>query len=131
LDFLDGHGIRLADIYSKQHWHPGPQAGHGFLTVGEALWLRTIDSLLTDYDTSQESAVRAIKQAAIGMSFKRFSYAHTILERMCGYHEESELENLCNDLGFEFVWKLRCTMNTIISEDGISKLSKFGFTNLQ
>ena len=36
-------GMRLADIHNQQRWHPGPRMpGRGFLTVGEALFIKYV-----------------------------------------------------------------------------------------
>ena len=97
LDFLRKHDIRLADIVHMQYWHPHKaDRGAGFLTVGEALWLRTIDSL----DISDKSLIKTIKQAAIGFAYNRTSYASAILNRLSESHMKSKIKEVCVSNGF-------------------------------
>jgi len=74
IPFLRAHGFRLAGIENLQYWHPTREPmGQGFLTVGEAIWLRR-DGL---HDLSAEQLTRL---CAIGIAFKRHSYARMVRE---------------------------------------------------
>jgi FkbM family methyltransferase len=70
--FLAEHGFRIADILNTQYWHPGPAAGLGFLTMGEAVYFRKIQN-------SSLSLPKLIKLAAIATAFDRISYASKVV----------------------------------------------------
>jgi FkbM family methyltransferase len=81
-EFLLNRGIRLADVYNVQYWYPGSIAiGEGFLTVGEAVWLRTLESLTTSSprDKSQQFH-RLLKLGAIAFGFRRKSLAYKVAD---------------------------------------------------
>ena len=118
--------IRLAELYGMQRWHPGPAAGGGLLTVAEALWLRTVDSLFDpldeDNDISNDSKILTlIKQVAIGYCYGKYSYAYAILERLCvelGNTEEirNQVRDKCDELGFNNIVKLWHYINANLEE---------------
>jgi len=69
-ELLHSYGFRLLDIMAMQYWHPLARVGHGMLTVGEALFIRFNEQLL-----SSASVYRLIKLAAIALAYKRLSIA--------------------------------------------------------
>ncbi len=79
--FLSEHGFRLADILNTQYWHPGPAAGIGFLTVGEALYFRDLPTCHSQFrDRDQKLLLyKLIKLAAVAYAFRRLSYSSKIL----------------------------------------------------
>lgn len=80
-NFLSERGFRLADILNTQYWHPGPAAGLGFLTVGEALYLRDLKTTVAQFKKSDSKLLlyKLIKLAAIAYAFGRTSYSSKIL----------------------------------------------------
>jgi FkbM family methyltransferase len=85
MTLLGSAGYRLFNVFNTQYWHPGPAAGAGFLTVGEAAFLR--------YACAQPSGVsgkrgyvsfddlsdaQLVRLGGIAMSFNALSYAYTI-----------------------------------------------------
>lgn len=84
MKLLSEKGYRLHDIVNQQKWHPGPAAGKGFLTVGEAVFMRYALDMpcingkrgyvplgsLTDW--------QLIRLAGIAISFNSFGYAYTL-----------------------------------------------------
>ena len=80
MGFLRKHGFRLADIVNTQYWWQGPAMGDGFLTVGEALFLRRMDEAVK----GREADFRAmlLKLAGIAYAFNRLSLAFTITENL-------------------------------------------------
>lgn len=81
MDFMLKHGFRFTDLFSKQYWHPGPSAGKGFLTVGEALFLREMNKYYAKFKDSDKDKLlyKLIKLAAVSYAFGRFSYASKIV----------------------------------------------------
>lgn len=77
-DFLTKHGYRLADILNTQYWHPGPRAGLGFLTMGEALYLRTIKACLEKFQ-GETLLHKLLKLAAIAYAFRRLSFSSKLI----------------------------------------------------
>jgi FkbM family methyltransferase len=75
------HGIRLADVLNVQYWHPDIAIGDGFLTVGEALWLRTLDSL-PENEPATTRFRRLLKLGAISLAFGRKSLGYKIADRL-------------------------------------------------
>ena len=82
MEFLTGEGFRLVDIYNQQFWHPGPSVGQGLLTVGEALWFRSIESFLTIHQHDPNMVEQGVTLAAIALSYLRASYAYTLVKRL-------------------------------------------------
>lgn len=77
--YLTQQGFRIADILNQQYWHPGPAAGDGFLTVGEALYFRQLDWVLDHTADKKILPQKLIKLAMIAYAFRRISYSTKIL----------------------------------------------------
>jgi FkbM family methyltransferase len=80
--FLHDRGFRIADVLNTQYWHPGPAAGAGFLTVGEALFFRKSEAVFSRFQKTDSRALlyKLIKLAAIAYAFDRVSYSSKILK---------------------------------------------------
>lgn len=80
--FLHDRGFRIADVLNAQYWHPGPAAGVGFLTVGEALFFRDLKTYYSKFEKQDSKLLlyKLIKMAAIAYSFDRVSYSSKILK---------------------------------------------------
>jgi FkbM family methyltransferase len=83
MQHLGKKGFRLFQILNQQHWHPGPRAGTGFLTVGEAVFFQCVKDIAQD-DRSCVAAGRLdehhmLRLAAIAMSFGAHSYAAQLM----------------------------------------------------
>jgi FkbM family methyltransferase len=85
---LGGDGFRLFNIAGPQFWHPGPAAGRGFFTVGEAVFLRYAADLprlagKRGYVPFEElSEAQLVKLAAIAYGFGAYSYVFTIMQKL-------------------------------------------------
>lgn len=79
--FLSERGFRLAEIMNPQYWHPGPAAGLGFLTPGEALFFRDLKSCCSKLQESDSKLLlyKLIKLAILAYAFERFSYSSKII----------------------------------------------------
>tara|TARA_R100001530_G_scaffold1886_1_gene3243 strand:- start:18721 stop:19749 length:1029 start_codon:yes stop_codon:yes gene_type:complete len=115
--YYETKNIRLAEMYGMQRWHPAPAAGGGFLTVAEALWVRTVDSVF-DWDdgSSLLNNMKFIKQAAIAFCYDKLSYTYAILEGLCvkgGNTEEfrNQVRDMCDSLGYNRLVKLHHHIN--------------------
>jgi FkbM family methyltransferase len=85
MTLLGEAGYRLFNVFNTQYWHPGPAAGAGFLTVGEAGFLRYACAqpsgmpgkrgYLSFDDLSDAQLTRL---AGIALSFNALSYAYAI-----------------------------------------------------
>ena len=80
--FLSERGFRLVDLLNTQYWHPGPAAGAGFLTVGEALFFRNLKTCYSKFQKQDSNFLfyKLIKLAAISYAFDRMSYSSKILK---------------------------------------------------
>lgn len=82
--FLSQQGFRLFEIMNNQLWHPGPAVGKGFLTVGEAVFLRYAAELpriegKRGYTPIAELADgQLLRMAAIAQAFGAMGYAYTL-----------------------------------------------------
>lgn len=83
---LRARGFRLMEIFSIQQWHHGPKWGLGFMTVGEAVWLRH------DYENLTAAQTETLAQIAAG--FGRLSYAMFLVGRLGGKVEDKTLRDL-------------------------------------
>ena len=83
---LGQHGFRLVNIFNQQNWHPTSAAGRGFLTVGEAVFIRFLHELprkpgdprrcyTNPENLSDEQLVRLM---AIALGFGLYSYSYRI-----------------------------------------------------
>lgn len=86
MTLLRSHGFRLMEIFSMQQWHHGLKFGLGFLTVGEAVWLRH------DYENLTREQTETLAKIAAG--FGRLSYAMFLIERLGGDVENTMLRDL-------------------------------------
>lgn len=84
--FLRPYGFRLMDLCGQQMWQPAPKFGLGFLTVGEAVWLRW------DYQNLTPAQVETLAKIAAG--FGRLSYAMKLLEHLGGKVTDPTLHGL-------------------------------------
>lgn len=83
---LGRKGYRLVNVYNQQHWHPGPAAGTGFLTVGEALFVRFLHELPHTpggqrrgyINPASLSDSQLIRLAGIAMGFNLLSYCYRV-----------------------------------------------------
>ncbi len=88
MSLLSQQGFRLVNVLNQQNWHPGPLAGTGFLTVGEALFVRFVH----DFPRSEASTRRGfvnpealnnhqlVRLAAIAFGFNLLSYCFRLLD---------------------------------------------------
>lgn len=97
--FLKEAGFKLVDIMNPQRWHPAPVIGEGFLTVGEALWFKDLNS---SYILSNQ-----MKVAAVAFSFNRISYMFAVLERLITKTSSYEyVKEYCNKYHYEYMFKV-------------------------
>jgi FkbM family methyltransferase len=84
MSFLGHAGYRLFNVFNAQSWHPGPAAGTGFLTVGEACFLRYacahpgIPGKRGYVSFDDLSDAQLARLAGIAVSFNALSYAYTL-----------------------------------------------------
>lgn len=71
MNLLRLHGFRLSEIKGQEYWHPCTPAGQGFLTVGEAVWIR--------WDIEHLSATQLMRLAVIAFAFNLHSYVQIIV----------------------------------------------------
>ena len=89
--YLTQQGFRIADILNEQYWHPGPAAGEGFLTVGEALYFRQLDWVMEHTADKKMLPQKLIKLAMIAHAFGRISYSTKILSIAFNlFHKETQ-----------------------------------------
>jgi hypothetical protein len=85
--FLAERDFRLADLLSQQYWHPAPMIGEGFLTVAEALFLRSHEAF-HPHLASERRIPKLVKLAAVAACFGRLSYAYEVMRFLiAGYGE--------------------------------------------
>jgi FkbM family methyltransferase len=97
--FFFNHGFRLAEIFNTQYWHPASSIGLGFLTAGEALFLKDSDKYSDKIKNSKDKSLlyKSIKLTAIAYAFRRFSYCYKITSMILEkYGEEAKLLFLSN-----------------------------------
>lgn len=99
--FLHDRGFRIADMLNTQYWHPGPVAGSGFLTAGEALFFRDLKTYYSKFEKqdSKDLFYKLIKLAAIAYAFDRVSYSSKILKLVLEKFG-AEAEALASDKNF-------------------------------
>lgn len=75
--------FRLADIFNQQYWHPAPRLGEGFLSVGEALFLRNPGTWedYAGYD-DEKKVISLLKLAVISYCFERYSNVYRIIDSL-------------------------------------------------
>ncbi len=84
MHLLSEQGYRLFDIMNKQFWHPGPAVGRGFLTVGEAIFLRYAGNLPKSEGTRGYVQIETLSDwqllrlSGIALSFKLLGYVYTL-----------------------------------------------------
>jgi len=95
---LNHNGFRLFRIMSQQNWHPGPSAGEGFLTVGEAVWFRFAANLPVMPDKRGYIPFSTLKDdqlaklAALAYSFGALSYVFSLLTELARRSPQSVAE---------------------------------------
>lgn len=75
--------FRLAEIFCPQYWHPAYRLGEGFLSVGEALFLRdsgTWDNYAGSGD--EEKVISLLKLAVVSYCFERYSNVYRIIDSL-------------------------------------------------
>jgi len=84
MSFLMPKGFRLVNLLNAQVWHPFARTpGMGFLTVGEALWVKFFHAFTSDddrpargyADIDSASIITLLKACKIAMGFRMISYA--------------------------------------------------------
>jgi len=83
MKLLGQYGFRLFNIHNSQYWHPGPAAGDGFLTVGEATFMRYAADLPAGLGGGYIPIIRMdmgqlLRMSIIASSFKALSYVYTL-----------------------------------------------------
>lgn len=90
MKLLGQYGFRLFNIHNIQYWHPGPALGDGFLTVGEASFMRYAAADLPAMPwprgqtrggyvpISSMDMGQLLRMAIIALSFKALSYVYTL-----------------------------------------------------
>jgi len=82
--FLTPKGFRLVTVLNSQVWHPiARMPGTGFLTVGEALWVKYFHAFAEGEarpargvaDIRSASTITLLKMCLIAMGFRMISYA--------------------------------------------------------
>ena len=97
--FLLERGIRLADVLHVQYWHPDIAIGKGFLTVGEAVWLRLPESIADD-EPVETRFRKLLKLGAISFALGRKSSAYKIARRLM-----TEFQPQLAELGDHPFWR--------------------------
>jgi FkbM family methyltransferase len=91
MGFLADMNFRLADVLNVQYFHPGPAIGSGFLTVGEAIFLRRMN-LIVGEPGRPDLFISLLKLAAISFGLGRYSYAHQIYHELAERHARQLVE---------------------------------------
>ncbi len=86
MHLLGEHGFRLVNIYNQQEWHPAPTAGTGFLTVGEAVFVRFLheyphlqgDPRRCYSNPERLSDQQLVRLMAIALGFNLYSYVYVV-----------------------------------------------------
>lgn len=81
LRLLRGYGFMFFDILKSGKWHWHEVKGQGALMWGEALWIRSIDSLLKMPHSDSDKALSLVKLASVCLSYDRESYAYEAIEQ--------------------------------------------------
>jgi FkbM family methyltransferase len=80
--------FRLCEVFNQQYFNTAPAypsvQGRGFLTVGEALFLRESGFWLGDEeaDLKPENVIKCLKLAAVAVAFDQLDYAMDICRRL-------------------------------------------------
>jgi FkbM family methyltransferase len=88
MTLLSHAGFRLFNIFNTQFWHPGPAAGDGFMTVGEAVFFRYAAQLPSLPDKRGYVSMASmetdelLRLSLIASAFKAHSYAYTIAKEV-------------------------------------------------
>lgn len=84
--YLRDFAFRFTSFVHEQHWHPGPELGLGFHTVGEALWLRYTGDFRGRgaMHFTEAGPELILKIITVACAFQRFSYA----KMLCGILEK-------------------------------------------
>jgi FkbM family methyltransferase len=121
-DRLRTYRFRLSEIYNMQHFITSPVApalrGAGFLTVGEALFLKDSRELVGEGVPSDQAAIQALKLAAIAVAFDQLDYAIEICRRLERVGSLS-LDALARESNVKYVRMLRdlCDAANFASRD--------------
>ncbi|MBF0227310.1 MAG: FkbM family methyltransferase [Desulfobacterales bacterium] len=117
MKLLGQYGFRLFDILNTQYWHPSPAMGKGFLTVGEAAFMRYAINLPNM--TSKRGYVpislmdigQLLRMSIIAASFQAFSYAY-MLGKEIERRDPGLFVNLHSDPQYQIILKLVSAMDT-------------------
>jgi hypothetical protein len=104
----------LCEIYGHQYFNTGPfppeAQGKGFLTVGEALFLKDSRAWVREDGSmerpTQDEVIRDIKLAAVAVAFDQLDYAIGICRRM-EMSKVVSLDRLAEVSGVEYIRLLR------------------------
>ena len=134
--FLHSLDFMLVDILNSQFWHPAPAAGKGFLTVGEALFLRDYEPLFLAFEPyfSSEESIRTralcklMKLAAVSFCFQRLSYAYNIVDFILNYFGDDAERMLSNNESYRVLLELYRFMSSNL--DKYMQDNKFYLKNI-
>jgi len=87
VSLLHNYDFSLMDIVNTQYWHPEMTFGKGFLTVGEAIFLKKHNRLSSFLNN--EGFPKLIKLACISLCFHRYSMTYYIISILI----DSDLKN--------------------------------------
>lgn len=88
--FLRERNFHFVDFIGAQHWHRGPVAGNGFLTVSEGIFLRNYEEFVPAAEKGERAAlIKLCKLAMISLFFYQFSYAYTIVKYLLARHADA------------------------------------------
>lgn len=83
MQILGKEGFRLFALFNQQTWHPGPRAGQGFLTVGEAAFFKNVKDIAGNgrgyVGADSITDERLVRLAAIAVSFGAHSYVAVLM----------------------------------------------------
>jgi len=86
--FLTNKGFRLVEVLNPQYWHPGPAAGKGFLTVGEATFIRyaakipAMEGKRGYVPIETLSDAELLRLLGIVMASEMFGYTYTLAKEL-------------------------------------------------
>jgi len=109
VNFLSDYGFRLADIYTKQYWHPAPASGEGFLTAAEAMFFREVEQYCYKLKDSGSDILlyKLMKLAAIAYAFSRFSYSAKIVKLVLEEYGDKARQLFLSDKSYKPVLKMQ------------------------
>lgn len=103
MSWYSQRGMRLVEIYNQQRWHPGPRMpGIGFLTVGEALFIKYVHAFEEGedrpprgfVDLAKIPSMQLLKLMAVARAFNMLSYVVKLGQ--CVLFHRPEVEEIAN-----------------------------------